>query len=116
MQRIQSTQLLILSLLLLSSPADAATGENIPWSPDQVTGEPNSLKAGDQQTAWASFDQNKGVEWIKLDTRHPLKCRLFAFMNTSTLMPQQSHGVRGGRNRSPDLGGERARQERAHYF
>jgi len=73
MQRIQSTRLLILSLLLLTSPTYATTGENLPWSPDQVTGEANSLKAGDHQTAWASLDQNKGAEWIRLEYKTPVE-------------------------------------------
>jgi hypothetical protein len=37
------------------------------WGPEQVTGEPDTLQAGDISTAWASLEQDGGEEWLKLD-------------------------------------------------
>lgn len=76
MLRIHKTHLLILSCLILASPVHSAAAENIPWSPDQATGEPNSLKAGDQKTAWASLSQDKGAEWIKLEYKTPMEVKM----------------------------------------
>ena len=36
------------------------------WSARQACGEPNTLKAGDIKTAWASKEQNAGEEWLEL--------------------------------------------------
>ncbi|MBI4565177.1 MAG: hypothetical protein HY716_10840 [Planctomycetes bacterium] len=36
------------------------------WSARQACGEPNTLKAGDLKTAWASKEQNAGEEWLEL--------------------------------------------------
>ncbi|WP_339731544.1 Ig-like domain-containing protein [uncultured Gimesia sp.] len=73
MLRIHKTHLLILSFLILASPVYSAAAENIPWSPDQATGAPNSPKVGDQKTAWASLAQDKGAEWIKLEYKTPVE-------------------------------------------
>ena len=67
MQNKHRSRSLVLSFILLTSPVLAASGDKIPWSADQATGAPNSHKAGDQKTAWASLQENKGSEWIKLE-------------------------------------------------
>jgi len=36
------------------------------YAPEQATGEPNTLEAGDRPTAWASRMPNGGPEWLKL--------------------------------------------------
>lgn len=73
MQRIHKIQLLILSFLFVTSPIYSASAETIPWAPEQATGAPNSPKAGDQKTAWASLAQDKGAEWIKLEYKTPVE-------------------------------------------
>ncbi len=37
------------------------------WGPEQATGAPNTLTAGDQQTAWASRTQDEQPEWLLLE-------------------------------------------------
>jgi hypothetical protein len=38
-----------------------------PWSPLQATGEPDTPRAGDLQTAWASKQPEMGLVWLELD-------------------------------------------------
>ncbi|MCH9653394.1 MAG: Ig-like domain-containing protein [Planctomycetes bacterium] len=71
MQTNHRSRFLAFSFVILTSPVFAASGDKIPWSADQATGAPNSLKAGDQKTAWASLQENKGSEWIKLEYQTP---------------------------------------------
>lgn len=35
------------------------------WGPEQATGPPDSLRAGDQTTAWATLQADGGVEWLQ---------------------------------------------------
>lgn len=37
------------------------------WGPEQATGPPDTPKAADLQTAWASLRQDDGIEWLQLD-------------------------------------------------
>jgi len=37
-----------------------------PWSAMQATGKPNTMQAGDSQTAWATRASSGGVEWLEL--------------------------------------------------
>ncbi|MBI4860668.1 MAG: hypothetical protein HY815_10470 [Candidatus Riflebacteria bacterium] len=37
------------------------------WSPMQATGAPDTERAGDQTSAWASLETDKGLEWLELD-------------------------------------------------
>jgi hypothetical protein len=37
------------------------------WGPEQATGEPDTMQAGDISTAWAPLEQDGGEEWLKLD-------------------------------------------------
>jgi hypothetical protein len=41
-------------------------GQNASWSPEQMIGVPNVKKYGDNGNAWASKEQDKGEEWVKL--------------------------------------------------
>ena len=41
-------------------------GKTASWSPEQMIGVPNVQKYGDNGNAWASKDQDKGEEWVKL--------------------------------------------------
>jgi hypothetical protein len=41
------------------------------WGPEQATGAPNTMSAGDIPTAWASLNPDGGVEWLKLDYQNP---------------------------------------------
>jgi hypothetical protein len=51
----------------ISSVAASAKLPNGPsWSPGQAAGEPNTARAGDFSTAWASQDPDGGAEWIQL--------------------------------------------------
>jgi hypothetical protein len=37
------------------------------WGPEQATGAPDTMEAGDRASAWASREPNAGPEWLKLD-------------------------------------------------
>ncbi len=50
-----------------SSTYASVTGKNASWSPEQMTGKPNVEKYGDNGNAWASKEQDKGTEWVKLN-------------------------------------------------
>lgn len=41
-------------------------GKNASWSPEQMLGAPNVKNYGDNGNAWASKEQDKGMEWVKL--------------------------------------------------
>ena len=49
-----------------SSTYASKTGGNASWSPEQMIGEPNVKAYGDNGFAWASKDQDKQKEWVKL--------------------------------------------------
>lgn len=49
-----------------SSTYASKTGKDASWSPEQMIGEPNVKKYGDNGSAWASKEQDKGEEWVKL--------------------------------------------------
>lgn len=38
-----------------------------PWSPEQATGAPDTLQAGDVPTAWAPLSPNSGIQWLELE-------------------------------------------------
>ncbi len=38
-----------------------------PWGPEQATGVPDTLQAGDYRTAWASLEADSGPEWLVVD-------------------------------------------------
>jgi len=37
------------------------------WGPEQATGAPNTMVAGDQPTAWAPLQQDAGPEWLRVE-------------------------------------------------
>jgi hypothetical protein len=59
----------------LERRADAMENSGMPkyalkgpgWSPEQTIGAPDTHRAGDLQTAWASREADGGHEWLKLD-------------------------------------------------
>jgi hypothetical protein len=55
-----------------SSYAGNNRGKNASWSADQMVGEPNVDKYGDNGNAWASMEQDKGEEWVKLSYKKPV--------------------------------------------
>ena len=75
MQRICSTYVLVLGFFLLIAPGSSVSADDLPWSPAQATGEPNSLQAGDLQTAWATLAEDKGAEWLKLEYKTPVEVK-----------------------------------------
>ena len=48
------------------APAQQVVG-NHGWGPEQATGEPNTLMAGDLQTVWASATPDSQPEWLLLE-------------------------------------------------
>lgn len=55
-----------------SSYAGNNRGKNASWSADQMVGEPDVDKYGDNGNAWASMEQDKGEEWVKLSFKKPV--------------------------------------------
>ncbi|NVO04179.1 MAG: hypothetical protein HXX09_15910 [Bacteroidetes bacterium] len=49
-----------------SSTYATKIGKEASWSPEQMIGVPNVQKYGDNGNAWASKEQDKGEEWVKL--------------------------------------------------
>ncbi len=49
-----------------SSSYGSASGKSQSWSPEQMIGEPNVEKYGDNGNGWASKDPDKGIEWVIL--------------------------------------------------
>lgn len=43
------------------------------WGPEQITGPPDTDRAGDIQTAWASREPDAGAEWLWADFEHPVE-------------------------------------------
>jgi HAMP domain-containing protein len=43
------------------------------WGPEQATGAPDTPRAGDQVTAWASAAPDGGVEWLQTDYERPVE-------------------------------------------
>jgi hypothetical protein len=55
---------------VLATGAPAA--QKLPWSPEEATGEPDTPVAGDMKSAWATLEQNKGDEWLRLEYKTPV--------------------------------------------
>jgi hypothetical protein len=53
------------------TPAKAGEAQGLrrgrAWGPEQATGAPDTLEAGDTPTAWASLQPHAGPEWLKLE-------------------------------------------------
>lgn len=43
------------------------------WSEEQAAGAPDTVRQGDEQTAWASAAQDNQVEWLELEYRQPIR-------------------------------------------
>lgn len=54
---------------------DPGTISGRPWGPEQATGAPNTLIAGDQITAWASATTDGQDEWLLLDFALPVRAQ-----------------------------------------
>jgi hypothetical protein len=55
-----------------SSYAKDNKGKNASWSAEQMIGEPDVTAYGDNGKAWASLEQDKGEEWVKLTFKKPV--------------------------------------------
>jgi hypothetical protein len=42
------------------------------WGPEQATGAPDTDRAGDLPTAWASLNPDDGPEWLRVDFEQPV--------------------------------------------
>ena len=51
---------------MVEAPVDGAVSKRS-WGPEQATGEPDTLEAGDISTAWAPLEQDAGEEWLRLE-------------------------------------------------
>jgi len=58
-------------VITLADPTPATTATNPPgrraWGAEQAEGEPDTMQAGDLQTAWAPREPDGGEEWLKVD-------------------------------------------------
>jgi RNA polymerase sigma-70 factor (ECF subfamily) len=63
----------VLGLFLVTSTASSEAGGAPGWSPAQAVGKPNTLVAGDKESAWASLQPNNGSEWLKLEYANPVE-------------------------------------------
>ncbi len=52
------------------------------WGPEQATGAPDTLRAGDIMTAWASHSPDQQAEWLRLDYAKPVNVRRVAVYET----------------------------------
>lgn len=50
-----------------TTPSLGGTQNRRMWGPEQATGVPDTLQAGDHPTAWASLDSDSGPEWLVVD-------------------------------------------------
>ena len=56
---------------LAQEPTNAAPKRG--WGPEQITGPPDTDRAGDIQTAWASREPDAGAEWLWADFEHAIE-------------------------------------------
>jgi hypothetical protein len=59
--------------LSVSARANTAAAEKRPWSADQACGPPDTARAGDFPTAWASRTPDGGEEWLSLTYDPPVE-------------------------------------------
>ncbi len=64
-----------LSIFLLTSTAFFEAAAAPGWSAAQAVGKPNTLVAGDKESAWASLQPNNGGEWLKLEYANPVEIK-----------------------------------------
>jgi len=53
--------------------ADAQAQPKREWGPEQATGAPNTMEAGDLSTAWASLEPDSGAEWLEVSFEKPVE-------------------------------------------
>ncbi|MBI4564118.1 MAG: hypothetical protein HY716_05425 [Planctomycetes bacterium] len=59
------------------------------WSAQQACGKPNTMQAGDQQTAWATKQQDAGAEWLQLSYEfsvRPARVRIHETFNPGAVV------------------------------
>jgi hypothetical protein len=63
-------------LAILAAPRGGSSNPRAKsWSPEQVLGEPDSQAGGDHATAWATLQENAGLEWIEVEFANPVAPR-----------------------------------------
>ena len=70
---INKARLLTVGIMLLAWTAPLLSAEKLPWSPEQATGKPDTPKAGDMRTAWASLAKTREASGSSSNTTSPLK-------------------------------------------
>ncbi len=65
MTKKKSTFLAICGLFLITT-AIAQLQPKRDWGPEQATGAPDTMEAGDLSTAWASLEPDAGTEWLEV--------------------------------------------------
>jgi len=74
MTRTTLYQLTICALLAMSNAiAQTNMPSNRDWSPEQATGAPDTLSAGDFPTAWASLQPDGTQEWLEVTFAKPVE-------------------------------------------
>ena len=53
------------------------------WGPEQAVGAPDTMRAGDQRTAWAPAVADGGVEWIEAEFENPADLARIVVRQTS---------------------------------
>jgi len=80
----------LLALLFCASPiATAAAQEARGWGPEQACGAPDTPRAGDHASAWASRSEDGGPEWIVLEFARevvPTAVRVFESFNPGAVV------------------------------
>ena len=65
MPKKKMTTLAICGLFLIANALGQAQ-PNREWGPEQATGAPDTMEAGDLSTAWASLEPDAGPEWLEV--------------------------------------------------
>lgn len=67
-------------LVIIGVAAGTVHGQDKrPWGPEQATGQPDTMRAGDSKTAWATLKAEMGEQWLDLTyeaTVVPAKIRI----------------------------------------
>ena len=53
--------------------ADAQAQPKREWGPEQATGAPDTMEAGDLPTAWVSLEPDAGAEWLEVSFEKPVE-------------------------------------------
>jgi hypothetical protein len=71
---------------------------NPDWSASQATGKPDTLQAGDLNTAWASMEADGGEEWLELTYEtpvHPVAVRIRETFNPGAVVKVEAQDAQG---------------------